>query len=93
MSEHTPFHILNLIRVNTVQHKKAAKDIDRLWKDFGVAIRQQRKAKKVKLAVFAQALGYTTAMITYMERGDRHWPIAKAQKAVSLLSRGDRWPD
>lgn len=58
-----------------------------LWRQFGAAIRIERKAKRVRLNVFAAELGVSPAMVSYMESGKRSWGMAMAKRAVGILTQ------
>lgn len=56
-----------------------------LWRRFGRAIRQDRKELGIPLKSFAEKLGYSTAMVSFLESGKREWSLAAATKAVAIL--------
>ena len=58
-----------------------------LWRQFGEAVRSERKRKRIRLNLFAGELGVSPAMVSYMESGKRNWGIGMARKAVLILSR------
>lgn len=63
------------------------------WKRFGKQLREERKRRKIKRAVFADLLGYTPTMLSYLEHGTRKWALDKAELAVRLLTRRVQWPN
>lgn len=65
----------------------------RVWREFGKAIRVERRARNMPLKEFAARLGYTPAMAAYIEAGSRTCPLRKAKEAVRILTRPEQWPD
>jgi len=89
----TPSHILSALRIGTAYLRKQHKALDILWGKFGLAVAESRKARKMSRAALGRKLGYTGQMIALLERNERQWPMAKAEKAVRLLQRPEQWPD
>ena len=88
-----PLEILNAIRVSRVECEAQRATTTKLWKDFGKSVRVERKRRKITLKFFAAQLRYTTTMIAYLEQGRRQWPLKKAELAISILNKGEAWPD
>ena len=59
----------------------------KLWLRFRVAIRDERKRRKIGLTEFARLLGVSPAFVGYLERGSRPWKLDMARKAVSVLGK------
>lgn len=87
-----PVEILNAIRLQSKWQQIQQANAEKLWRDFGEAVRAERKRRKLTLKFFAAQLRYTTAMVSFMESGRRTWPLKKAERAVSILNRGEKWP-
>lgn len=85
--------ILDKTVLQSERLRKNTIEINRLWKQFGAAIRKERRERRIQLKVFASGLGYTSAMTSMLETGARSWPAGKAQLAVKLLTRPEQWPD
>jgi len=90
----TPSTILSAVRLGERVLRDKHKAVDLLWRRFGVAIRSERRKRRISLKSFARHLGYTSAtMVAMLEAGDRRWPAGKAEKAVAILKRPEQWPD
>lgn len=84
------FAQLQSIASRNLKAEEAAQEVSR---KFGQAVRSERKRRKITLKFFAAQLDYTTTMIAYLEKGTRQWPLKKAELAISILNRGEAWPD
>ena len=89
----TPSTILTAVRLGESALRKHHASLRLLWAKFGAAIASARKARGMSRACLGRNLGYTGQMIALLERNDRQWPMAKAEKAVHLLQRPVQWPD
>ena len=89
----TPSTILSAVRLGESALRKHHASLRLLWAKFGIAIASARNARGMSRSALGRKLGYTGQMIALLERNERHWPMAKAEKAVHLLQRPEQWPD
>ncbi len=59
--------------------------MDRLWREFGAAVRHKREARKWSLAFLGKKLGIGHSMMAYLETGDRDWTAELAAQAAREL--------
>lgn len=85
--------ILNKITLAKAAEARRAQKIDAMWVKFGAAVRIERRTRKIPLKWFADQLGLTTAMVSYLEAGKRDWTLDRAELATRLLTRKEDWPD
>jgi hypothetical protein len=85
--------ILASIKLRLSKARAAESGLVKDWQRFGVQLREERKRRKIKRAVFADLLGFTPTMLSYLEHGSRKWSLDKAELAVRLLTRRVQWPE
>jgi ribosome-binding protein aMBF1 (putative translation factor) len=87
------FTRLGKIRIKTRETDRAERTLDIMWRAFSLTVRKERRARGIRLEWFAKQLGYTRTMVSYLEAGQRRWPMEKAELAVKLLTRREEWPE
>lgn len=85
--------ILASIKLRLTKARAAETGLAQDWKRFGRQLREERKRRKIKREVFADLLGYTPTMLSYLEHGTRKWSLKQAELAVRLLTRRVQWPE
>lgn len=77
--------LLKKIEDLTEAHEKAKGDIDKLWGQFGVTVRETRETARVSLVDLAAQIGMSKSDLSYREKGDRPWDIPTARKVADAL--------
>lgn len=83
----TAFHLLNALIAREELHATNAEKTKQLWRKFGLQVRKERKRLGLRLNDFADELGVSGTMVSYMESGSREWSEDRARKAVEILTK------
>lgn len=66
--------------------QKIAEDhVNKLWLDFGVAVREARKEMKIPLIELARRVRTSKSDLSYRENGERAWDMEMARKVMEAL--------
>jgi len=87
-----PRRILSAIRFGHLDLNAKYAVVKALWRDFGRALRADRRRRKIRLKDFARGMGISPTYASYLESGKREWSIPRAELAVKLLTRREQWP-
>lgn len=83
----SPARLLKTIDRAHIRATDDVAEINRLWFDFGAAVRNERRANNIGLASFSKALGVSKAYVGFLETGKRRWDFDMAKRAVKLITK------